>query len=90
MRLNSLSITAASRARSSGSGSRLWSAGAAVIRRMSAFGRSGLLSTSTHAPVDAAPQHALHLSVRIGIATGRLPHGCDLNNCAVKDRAKSK
>lgn len=90
MRLNSLSITAASRGRSSGSGSRLWSAGAAVIRRMSAFGRSGLLSSSTHAPADTAPQHALHLSVRIGIATGRLPYGCDLNNCAVKDRAKSE
>jgi hypothetical protein len=90
MRLNSLSITAATRTRSSGSGSRLWSAGAAVIRRMSAFGRSGLLSSSTHAPPDAAPQHALHLSVRIGIATGRLPYGCNLNNCAVKDRAKSE
>lgn len=90
-RLNSLSITAASRAgRSSSSGSRLWSAGAAVIRRMSVFGRSGLLSTSMRAPADPGSHATLHVSVRIGIATGRLPYGCDLNNCAVKDRAKSE
>lgn len=90
-RLNSLSITAASRAgRSSSSGSRLWSAGAAVIRRMSVFGRSGLLSTSMRAPADPGSHAALHVSVRIGIATGRLPYGCNLNNCAVKDRAKSE
>jgi hypothetical protein len=90
MGMHSLSITAASRGRSSGSGSRLWSAGAAVMRRFSVFSRSGMLSSSTLAPGDVAPQHALQLSVRIGIATGRLPHGCDLNNCAVKDKAKSE
>lgn len=89
-RLPSLSLTAASRGRSSGSGSRLWNAGAAVVRRFSVFGRSGLLSGSAHTPVVAPPQHALHLSVRIGIATGRLPYGTDLNTCAVKDRAKSE
>lgn len=89
-RLASLSITAASRGRSSGSGSRLWSAGVSVVRRFSMFGRSGLLSGSSHTPVAAPPQHALHLSVRIGIATGRLPYGCDLNTCPVKDRAKSE
>jgi hypothetical protein len=90
-RLNSLSITAASRAgRSSSSGSRLWSAGAAVIRRMSVFGRSGLLNSSMRTPAEPGSHAALHVSVRIGIATGRLPYGCELNNCAVKDRAKSE
>jgi hypothetical protein len=61
-----------------------------VMRRFSVFSRSGMLSSSTMAAGDIAPQHALQLSVRIGIATGRLPCGCDLNNCAVKDKAKSE
>lgn len=60
------------------------------MRRFSVFGRSGLLSSSTQAAGDTPHQHHLHLSVRIGVATGTLPYGCDLNNCGVKDRAKSE
>jgi len=88
--MNSLSITGVSRARSSGSGSRIWNAGAAVVRRFSAFGRSGLLSGGAQVAREVSHQPALHLSVRIGIATGTLAHGTDLNSCNVKERAKSE
>jgi hypothetical protein len=35
-----------------------------------------------------APLQMVRVVVRIGVATGPLPHGLDVTNCAVKDRAK--
>lgn len=73
------------KARSSGSGSRLWGA----MRRFSAFGRGGA-GGGMQGTSEAGGPNALHLNVRIGVASGWLVYGNDLNNCAVKDRAKSE
>lgn len=75
---------------SSTNGSRFWSA-ANIARRISAFGKSGpSYGKSSVFGADQQPMQLLKLAIRIGIATGPLPYGCDVSNCAVKDRAKGR
>eukprot|EP00878_Enallax_costatus_P004317 GHUV01004548.1.p1 GENE.GHUV01004548.1~~GHUV01004548.1.p1 ORF type:complete len:1095 (+),score=312.31 GHUV01004548.1:392-3676(+) len=76
------------RQRSSG-GSKFWGAGVNIVRRFSAFTKSG--SSYTKGGVlgsDQQPLQLLKLAIRIGVATGPLPYGTDVGNCAVKDKAK--
>lgn len=71
------------------SGSKFWNAGASLMKRFGAFSKTGLAySRGSAFGGDHQPMQLLKLAIRIGIATGPLPHGTDVNNCAVKDRAK--
>ncbi|KAF6263274.1 hypothetical protein COO60DRAFT_1671048 [Scenedesmus sp. NREL 46B-D3] len=99
----SLSLLEGSRADSSarrsttdtvGSGSRLHSMSAALLQR---FANRGSKTGSLLGPVGgnaAGLQQqkrqlkALRITVRIGIASGTLQHGSDLQNCTVTHRAK--
>jgi hypothetical protein len=76
----------------SDSSSKVWmNSAAAFMRRFSQFGRSG---SGQQRPLQAAseqvPMQVLRLALRVGIATGTLPYGVDVANCAVKDRAKGR
>jgi hypothetical protein len=76
--------------RVSDSSSKVWmNSAAAFMRRFSQFGRNG---SGQQRPMQAAseqvPMQVLRLALRVGIATGTLPYGVDVANCAVKDRAK--
>ncbi|WIA41730.1 hypothetical protein OEZ86_009073 [Tetradesmus obliquus] len=53
---------------------------------MGTIGGSSNLGGSTAA--KQGPIKVLQLAVRIGIASGLLPYGCDVSECAVKFRAK--
>ncbi|WIA41351.1 hypothetical protein OEZ86_004944 [Tetradesmus obliquus] len=74
-----------------GSNSRLQSVSAALLNR---FANRGNKSGSLVSPMGsnaAGPQQqlkALRISVRIGIASGTLHYGSDLQNCTVTHRAK--
>jgi hypothetical protein len=70
------------------SSSKLWHAGAAIMRRFSNFGRSATSMRASGGSGDGAPMQVLRLAVRIGISTGQLSHGVDVANCMVKWRAK--
>jgi hypothetical protein len=72
--------------------SRLYSAGSALISRLSRVVRGSLSGSRLlhpHAP-DVDDVQELRLSVRIGIATGWLVYGCSLEDSAVTERAKSE
>jgi hypothetical protein len=62
-----------------------------MVRRLSVFGRSGLLSGGSPMSREVLQQpSSLHLSVRIGVATGSVPYGTSLDQSTVKHRAKSE
>jgi hypothetical protein len=74
------------------SGSRLWSA-LRLTRTLSraaqtASGRQASTAGVVQAAGLQAPLRMVRVVVRIGVATGPLPYGQDVANCAVKDRAK--
>jgi hypothetical protein len=50
---------------------------------------SGSSNLGSTAPKQS-PIKVLQLAVRIGIASGLLPYGCDVSECAVKFRAKGE
>jgi hypothetical protein len=76
----------------SNSSSKVWMhSAAAFMRRFSQFGRSGSgQSRPMQQSHEQVPMQVLRLALRVGIATGTLPYGVDVANCAVKDRAKGK
>jgi hypothetical protein len=55
---------------------------------MGTIGGSSNLGASTAG--KQGPIKVLQLAVRIGIASGLLPYGCDVSECAVKVRAKGE
>lgn len=72
--------------------SRLYSAGSALMSRLSRVVRSNLSGSGLLHPYvpDVHDVQELRLSVRIGIATGWLLYGCSLEGSAVTERAKSE
>lgn len=71
--------------------SRLYSAAGSMIMQMLPRRMRSTMHSSMMPPLGSDNQQdALRLSVRIGIATGWLCYGSSLENCAVKDRAKSE
>lgn len=70
-------------------GSKFWGAGVNIVRRFSTFGKSSSSYSKNGVwGADQQPMQLLKLAVRIGVATGPLPYGTDVSNCAVKDKAK--
>lgn len=71
--------------------SRLYSAGSALMSRLSRVVRSNIGSGMLQ-PMGSDTQDVqqLRLSVRIGIATGWLPYGTNLESSVVTERAKSE
>lgn len=70
--------------------SRLYTAGSVLVQRLSRALRSNI-NSSLLPPLgsDTHNLQQLRLSVRIGVATGWLQYGCTLDNCVIKERAKS-
>jgi hypothetical protein len=74
------------------SATKLKSTASTFMQRLTGRG-SGMdtIGGSSNLGSAAAKQHpikVLQLAVRIGIASGLLPYGCDVSECAVKARAK--
>jgi len=70
--------------------SRLYSAGSALMHRLSRAVRSNFSSAILQPAGSDHGIQELRLSVRIGIATGWLTYGATLDNSKIKERAKSK
>jgi hypothetical protein len=78
-----------------GSNSRLQSVSAALLQRFANRGsKSGSLlgpvGSNTGGPQTQQQLKALRITVRIGIASGTLHYGSDLQNCTVTHRAKGR
>jgi hypothetical protein len=76
------------------SATKLKSTASTFMQRLTGRGSGmGTIGGSSGLGSAAAKQHpikVLQLAVRIGIASGLLPYGCDVSECAVKVRAKGE